>query len=144
MMEYTTPPSYGSTVVNVGGIVKDGEIICAGTANSAEHTEVKEDPENDWPEPSAAKFIWNGKTKDGRPVSAELAGQLGERLDKIDVLAKIPGFVKTLVGGVVGTKPYVYQVLQFSPRRKLSLKIDIDGVETIEEGELFSEATFIS
>ena len=110
MMEYTTPPSYGSTVVNVGGIVKDGEIICAGTANSAEHTEVKEDPENDWPEPSAAKFIWNGKTKDGRPVSAELAGQLGERLDKIDVLAKIPGFVKTLVGGVVGTKPYVYQV----------------------------------
>ena len=110
MMEYTTPPSYGSTVVNIGGIIQDGEIICAGSANSAEHTEVKDDPENDWPEPSSVKFCWSGTTKDGRSVSAELAGSLGPRLDKVDVMAKVPGFVKSIVGGVAGTKPFIYQV----------------------------------
>ena len=51
MMEFTTPPSYDSTVVNVGGIVKDGEIITGGSTNSAAHTKIKEDPENEWPEP---------------------------------------------------------------------------------------------
>ncbi len=110
MMEYTTPPSYGSAVVNVGGIAQDGEIICAGSTNSAQHTEVKGDPENNWPEPGAVRYLWSGKTKEGRSVSAELEGSLGKRLDKVDVMAKVPGFVKTIVGGVAGTKPYIYQV----------------------------------
>jgi len=110
MMEYTTPPSYGSTVVNVGGIAQEGEIICAGSTNSAQHTEVKGDPENNWPEPGAVRYLWSGKTKEGRSVSAELEGSLGKRLDKVDVMAKVPGFVKTIVGGVAGTKPYIYQV----------------------------------
>ena len=110
MMEYTTPPSYGSTVVNVGGIAQDGEIIYAGSSNSATHTDIKDDPDNDWPEPGAAKFLWNGKTKDGKDVSAELSGSLGTRLDKVDVMAEVPKFIKTIVGNVVGTKPYIYQV----------------------------------
>ena len=112
MMEYTTPPSYGSTIVNVGGIAIDGEILCAGSrGNSVQHTKVKSDHENDWPEPEAVKYVWGGVTKDKKPVSATLAGSLGKRLDKVDVMAKIPGFIKTIVGGVVGTKPYIYQVL---------------------------------
>lgn len=109
-MEYTTPPSYGSTVVNVGGLAQDGEIICAGSSNFAEHTEIKQDPDTEWPEPKAVRFIWGGKTKAGAPVSAELHGDLGTRLDKVDVMAKVPGFVKSIVGGVAGTKPYIYQV----------------------------------
>ncbi len=110
MMEYTTPPSYGSTVVNVGGIAKDGEIICAGATNSAEHTQIISDPENNWPEPSSVKFSWKGKTQDGEDVQGELGSELGRRLDRVDVLAQVPAIVKTLVGGVVGTKPYIYQV----------------------------------
>lgn len=110
MMEYVTPPSYGSTIVNVGGIVQDGEIICAGAANSAQHTEIKHDPENKWPEPTAVRFLWSGKTSEGKPVSAEVAGSLGKRLDKVDVMAEVPNFVKTIVGSVSGAKPYIYQV----------------------------------
>lgn len=109
-MEYITPPAYGSTVVNVGGIVRDGEIICAGSGNSAQHTEVKNDAENEWPEPVAVKYLWSGNTGDGKPVKAELAGSLGTRLDKVDVMAKVPNIIKTIVGGVAGTKPYIYQV----------------------------------
>ena len=111
MMEYTTPPSYGSTVVNVGGLVSDGEIICAGSSNSASHTEVRGDPDNDWPEPGAVKFLWSGKTKDGKDCAAKLSGSLGKRLDRVDVMAEVPKFVKNIVGNVAGTKPYIYQVI---------------------------------
>ena len=110
MMEYTTPPSYGSTVVNVGGIAKDDEIMCAGSeGNSVEHTQVKKDSHNDWTEPTDVRFMWHGLSKDGQQVSAKIEGNLGKRLDKVDVMEKVPGFIKTLVGGVVGTKPYIYQ-----------------------------------
>lgn len=109
-MEYTTPPSYGSTVVNVGGIVKDGEIVYAGASNTATHTETHQDSHNDWPEPLSAKFTWSGKSKDGKDLEAVLEGSLGEKLDRVDVMAEIPGFVKAIVGSVAGTKPYIYQV----------------------------------
>jgi len=116
MMEYTTPPSYGSSVVNVGGLVKDGEIIFAGSGNSATHLDIKDDPDNEWPEPAEVKFQWSGTTKEGKLVTAELAGGLGKRLDKVDVMAELPGFVKAIIGGVAGTKPYIYQVSHISPK----------------------------
>ena len=118
MMEYTTPPSYGSTIVNVGGIVVDGEILCAGSNNRATHLKAKQDTENDWPEPEEIKFEWDGQSLDGEHVTALIEGPFGKRMDRIDVMAKIPGFIKSLVGGVAGTKPYIYQVRKrkFFPR----------------------------
>lgn len=110
MMEFTTPPSYGSTVVNVGGIAKDGEIITADCTNKATHLRTKQDDKNAWPEPEAIKFEWKGKTKDGKPVEAVLEAELEQRLDRIDVMAEVPGFVKQIVAGAAGTKPYIYQV----------------------------------
>ncbi|KAI9848781.1 MAG: putative cell survival pathways protein [Thelocarpon superellum] len=139
MMEYMTPPSYGSTRVNVGGVARDGEIMAAGSANTASHTDVKGDPENDWPEPAAVKFTWTGQSKDDKPVHAVLEGSLGTRLDRVDVLAEVPGFVKTIVGGVVGTKPYIYQY-----STPLDLTVKVGDEETTEKGVLFSEAVFIS
>lgn len=110
MMEYTTPPSYGSTVVNVGGIATDGKILCAGSSNSAKHSEIKGDPENNWPEPGAVSFSWNGTDASGQPIEALVEGSLGERLDRVDVMAEVPKFVKQIVAGAAGTKPYIYQV----------------------------------
>ena len=109
-MEHETPPAYGTTKVIVGGIAKDGEVIFGGATNKVTHTEVKGDPENDWPEPEAVKYEWVGKTRDGKDVTAEVTGKLGERIDRVDVLAEVPKFVKSIVGGVSGTKPYIYQV----------------------------------
>lgn len=104
LMDFTTPPSYGLTTVVVGGIAKDGEIICAGSSCSVKHLAANQDTENDWPEPKAILVEWTGKTKDGQEVKGDIMGELGNRADRIDVLAHIPGFVKTIVGGVVGTK----------------------------------------
>lgn len=141
MMEYTTPPSYGSTVVNVGAVAKDGEIIYAGATNSATHLDSLQDSENDWPEPKSVRFIWDGKTKDDSSFHAELEGSLGKRLDRIDIMAEVPGFVKAVVGSVAGTRPYIYQ---YCPQDRLTLKLTAGDTDAAEEGTLFTEATFIS
>ncbi|KAI3332115.1 survival factor 1 [Xylariaceae sp. AK1471] len=140
LMEFTTPPSYGCTVVDVGAIVKDGEIITAGTTCRATHTKTKQDTVNDWPEPIEAKFAWSGTTKDGKSVEAVIEGPL-ERQDCVDVMAEVPGFVKTIVANAAGTKPYIYQ---FAPHKPVALKLKLGDEEITEEGRLFSEATFIS
>ncbi|KAK0718086.1 oxidative stress survival, Svf1-like protein [Lasiosphaeria miniovina] len=142
MMNFVTPPSYGSTVVNVGGIAKDGEIIMGGCTNEVTHLETKSDTENDWPEPTKIKFHWKGTTRDGKPVEATIEGALEEKLDRIDVMAEVPGFVKKIVAGAAGTKPYIYQY--YPHKAKMTLKLKIGDEEISEEGFVFSEATFIS
>ena len=89
----------------------DGKLIIAGPTTAASHTETKEDTENGWPTPTAAKFTLTGTTGDGKTVSAEINGKLGGLADKVDVMAEVPGFVKQIVAGAVGTKPYIYQVI---------------------------------
>jgi hypothetical protein len=138
LMQFTTPPSYGSTTVSVGCIVKDGEIVVAGCTGAATHTAVKEDEETKWPEPTTVKFAWAGKNKDGKAVEAAIDGSLGGRTDRVDVMAEVPGFVKSIVAGAAGTKPYIYQ---YTP--KTTLKLKIGDEEISEDGQLFSEATFI-
>jgi hypothetical protein len=157
MMEFTTPPSYGSTVVNVGAIAVDGKILFGGATNTAEHTEIKGDPEKNWPEPSATRYVWKGKTADGNDAEAELGGPLGERIARVDVMAELPSIVKSLASAASGTRPYIYQVkprthfippnpelisLQFAP--KMTLKVKIGDETKEEEGQVFTEATFIS
>lgn len=116
MMEFTTPPSYGSTKVNVACIAKDGETITAGCIGTVTHTAVKEDVESEWPEPTHVKFAWSGKTTDAKAVDATIEGSLGERSDRVDVMAEVPGFVKNIVAAAAGTKPYIYQVSLMRPR----------------------------
>ncbi|KAI1329747.1 survival factor 1 [Xylariaceae sp. FL0255] len=142
LMEFTTPPSYGATVVDVGALVKDGDIITAGTTCSATHTKTKQDSENDWPEPTEVKYVWSGNSKDGKAVEAAIETPFGEKQDRIDVMAEVPGFVKTIVASAVGTKPYIYQY--YPHRIPVTLKMKIGDEEVTEEGHLFVEATFIT
>ena len=139
-MNFTTPPSYGETVVTIGGVAKEGEMLFAGASPDTivEHTEVKGDPDNSWPEPGAVRFTWQGKTSDGKEAKAVLEGEI-PRVDRVDVMGELPKFVKQIVAGAAGTKPYIYQ---YTP--KLKLKLDVGGEEIEEEGQLFMEATFIS
>lgn len=141
MMEFTTPPSYGETVVTVGSVVKNDKVLFTGASpdTKAEHTDVKGDPENDWPEPGAVRFTWQGKTADDKQGKAVLEGSLGTRTDRVDVMGELPKFVKAIVAGAAGTKPYIYQYVP-----KMTLKLDIGGEVVEEEGQLFMEATFIS
>ena len=138
-MEYTTPASYASTVVRVAGIATDGKLLIANTEGDVKHTATKQDSDNDWPEPTSATYHWVGKTEDGKEVTADLGGALGAKLDRVDVMAEVPGFVKAIVASAAGTKPYIYQ---YAP--KMTIKIKVGDEVKEEEGTLFTEATFIS
>lgn len=104
-MQYITPPSYGSTVVSVGGVAVDGKILFAGAMPPVSHDETAPDSDNAWPEPKAVTFKWESGAD-----SAVLAGSLGPRTDRVDVMGEMPKFVKNIVSGASGTKPYIYQV----------------------------------
>lgn len=113
-MEFITPPSYGSTVVTIGGITKGNEIVWAGSTCSAAWSKVKDDSEVGWQPPEAVKFEWNGKTNDGKDVTGLVEGPLDEHYDRVDIMAEVPGFIKQIVAGAAGTKPYIYQVSIFA------------------------------
>ncbi|KAH9882012.1 hypothetical protein J1614_001183 [Plenodomus biglobosus] len=138
-MEFTTPPSYASTVVRVAGIAGDDKLIMANTEGDIKHTASKQDPDTQWPEPTAASYHWQGKTEDGKDITADLEGSLGKIYDRVDVMAEVPGFVKAIVASAAGTKPYIYQ---YAP--KLTIKIKVGDEIKEEEGMLFTEATFVS
>ncbi|KPI39114.1 Survival factor 1 [Cyphellophora attinorum] len=136
VMEFTTPASYDRTTVSVGSISKNGELIYAGPT-TVKHTKSETDAEISWPEPKAIEVHWKGNGASGKPVDASLISDLPPKVDRVDVLHHIPGFVKTIVGGVVGTKPYIYQYIS-----KDAMTLDVD--DKSENGQLFMEATFIS
>ncbi|KAK2067658.1 hypothetical protein P8C59_001373 [Phyllachora maydis] len=119
MMEHTTPPSYGSTTVNVSLVARDGELIFGGCDGTAAHLEAKNDEKTGWPEPTKVKYDWSGKTKDGEPAEAAMQ----------------------IVAGAAGTKPYIYQYMNRDS--KFTLKVKIGDNEITEEGDMFNEATFI-
>ncbi|PVH95673.1 survival factor 1 [Periconia macrospinosa] len=140
LMEFTTPSSYGSTVVRVSGIATDGKLLFANTnSGHVKHVETKEDAETLWPEPTVVSYAWEGQTEDKKEASALLEGSLGSHWDRVDVMAEVPGFVKTIVASAAGTKPYIYQY-----RPKLTLELKVGDETKKEEGLAFIEATFVS
>ena len=137
-MEFTTPTSYGSTVVRVGAVATDGKLLFAGTSGDVKHTETKQDTDNDWLEPTAIDYHWEGKTEDGKDAVANISTKV-ERWDRVDVMAEVPGFVKSIVATAAGTKPYIYQLAS-----KPSLEVKVGDEVKKLDGTLFAEASFVS
>ena len=130
-MEFTTPKSYANTKVNVAILTSKLKILLTSINNTIEH----QDPEIDdvgWPVPKSITF--NHKS-DGKNV-AKISGKLDFLESRIDVMAEIPMFVKNIVNGVSGAKPYIYQFCN-------PLKLELEGGDS-EVGIGFNEATFIS
>lgn len=131
-MEFTTPRSYANTKVNIGVVASNDKIILSTINNDVVH----ENPEVDavgWPVPKSITFNYDTPDK-SRHI--DVKGELKTLVERVDVMAEIPQFVKNIVSGVAGTKPYIYQFCN-------DMTINIDG-EKSEHGVAFSEATFIS
>ncbi|KAF8543071.1 oxidative stress survival, Svf1-like protein [Trichophaea hybrida] len=139
MMEFTTPPSYGSQTVNVGGVFKDDALVLGTTAGTFQHTESALDPDTQWVEPTSIKVLWKGTSQDGKDTEASLEVKLGSRIDRVDIMAEVPAIIKRVIAGAVGTRPYIYQY-----RQKATLKLRIGDQVSSEEGQIFTEATFIN
>lgn len=131
-MEFTTPRSYDTTKVNVAILTSADKIIATSVNNLVEHLNAEVD-EVGWPVPRAITFNFTSGTDD--EAVAKVQGDLVQLVERVDVMAEIPQFVKNIVSGVAGAKPYIYQFCN-------TLTIDYNG-ET-EKGIAFNEATFIS
>ncbi|ORY81328.1 Svf1-like-domain-containing protein [Protomyces lactucae-debilis] len=114
MMEFTTPESYGNTTINVGGLAKEGVVLAATIDNEVRHNATKLDEETGWQQPTEMVFSWRGvetaeHSEARRPVTAHLSLQSETLLERVDVLAEIPPWLKKVVHGVSGTRPFIYQ-----------------------------------
>ncbi|ODQ81004.1 hypothetical protein BABINDRAFT_170712 [Babjeviella inositovora NRRL Y-12698] len=148
LMEFTTPISYAKTKVAMGVIVKNDKIVSASIDNETVHTKAEIDAVG-WPAPSAIEFNFDGYAAEATneqiaagkatKVVAKVSGDLDTLIERVDVMAEVPQFVKSIVSGVAGTKPYIYQ---FS--NKMTIEVDVNGNVDKEEGIAFNEATFIS
>ena len=124
----------GKVVVNVGSLVVGGK-LAAVTAETkwpgepvadkppvlsrAVHHDKSLDSFTGYDVPSTITFHWAGPSVvagvEGN-LSADLSVEVGKPgkeiglIEKVDVLAEIPGFVKAVVNYVAGAKPYIYQV----------------------------------
>jgi hypothetical protein len=147
VMEFVTPVSYGSSRSSVGAVVRNDKLLATAVDVKIAHVEAHEDDVG-WPAPKKIEFVVDGPKIDApdadidsphHKVHAVVEGALDKLVDRVDVMAEIPTFVKRLASGVSGARPYIYQY-----SNKLKLTLTVDGQEYSEEGHAFSEATFIS
>ncbi|KAG0676987.1 putative cell survival pathways protein [Pichia californica] len=138
LMEFTTPPSYNRTKVSVAIVVDNtGKIILGTMNNETKHLETNVDETSGWDVPTKISYTLKDEKSN---LEVDVVGDLKNLCERVDVMAEIPQFVKNIVSGVAGTKPYIYQ---FSNKMNLTIKKD-DKVETTDEGYAYSESTFIT
>lgn len=131
MMEFTTPYSYGSTRVNVGGVSEGDNLVIASLNNTATHTDHEQDEEAGWPMPRRVLYNWD----DGKAI---LDAPMSTVIEKINVMAEVPGVVRSLATSLSGAKPYIYQFCNSA-----TIHLHVNDKETVEEGTFISESTFI-
>lgn len=146
VMEFTTPVSYGSCTVSIGGVTRDNALLFTSIDVKVTHLDAEVD-EVGWPAPKRITFDLSGPSpnpeKDATIYVAHLSGDLSKLVERVDVMAEIPSFVKKVVSGVSGAKPYIYQFSNHNMVVKISNKET--GEAIIEEkGHGFCETTFIS
>lgn len=131
-MEFTTPRSYAYTKVNIAILTSKDSIIATSIDNDIVH----ENPELDdvgWAVPKSILFNFTDGTDTTKIAS--VSGALKNLVERVDVMSEMPQFVKNIVSGVVGAKPYIYQFCN---------PMTITYGDKTEEGVAFNEATFIS
>ncbi|CAO3591141.1 unnamed protein product [Absidia cylindrospora] len=146
MMQFQTTKQYGSVNINQGSLVLHDKLICVSVDNHVELLDLQKDEDTDYDIPQRIKLTWKGKTikqsdnddEETKDVSVEMVVTVKNLVDKIDVLAEIPWFLKKLVQTFV-VKPYIYQWLD-----KATATITV-GEETVQvEGNCFQELVFVS
>ncbi|KAI9360153.1 oxidative stress survival, Svf1-like protein [Pilaira anomala] len=144
MMQFTTTKQYGGVEVNQGSIVLHDKLISVCVENNVELLDLKKDTETDYDIPQSVKLTWKGKTVKENPndqikdVSVVMVVPLKNLIDKIDILAEIPWFLKKIVQTFV-VKPYVYQWLD-----EATAEITVGDEKFTCPGKCYQELVFVS
>lgn len=152
LMEFTTPKSYANTKVSIGVLTSKSDIISVTVDNDCQHLDSEIDSVG-WNVPNGLSINYKGFTtevtdeeletqedveiEDSKKIVASVNGKLTNLVERIDVMNEIPSFIKTIVSGVAGTKPYIYQYANDGFELKINDK-------PVEKGFAWIEVTFIS
>lgn len=142
LMEYTTPKSYANTKVSIGIICSHDSVLAVTIDNDVQHLNAEIDSVG-WPIPKEIAISFSGVPSTAKeeelatvaPFAAAARGSLEHLVERVDVMAEIPTFVKNIVSGVVGTKPYIYQFFD-------KFTLEVAGQSSTGYG--WCEVTFIS
>lgn len=135
-MEFTTTPTYGSKIVNIGAVVVGDKLISVTAGgdgivggSSCTHENKVIDKETGYEAPAAIKWVWEGAALEGEgsalkaiegannKVHAVLTEDLlispeGYQtkglIEKVDFLAQVPYIIKKAISYASGLKPYIY------------------------------------
>lgn len=143
MMQFQTTKQYGSVNINQGSLVLNDKLVCVSIDNSVELLDMKKDEETEYDIPQTVKMTWKGKTikqegEEPKDVSIVIISEPKNLIDKIDVLAEIPYFIRKLVQSLI-VKPYIYQWLD-----KTTAEITVGDEKITTEGFCFQELVFVS
>ncbi|KAL6946486.1 hypothetical protein ACO0RG_000639 [Hanseniaspora osmophila] len=147
LMEFTTPKSYANTVVSIAIVAKDDKIVSVPVMNDCRMLELTTDDAG-WGVPKSINFQLNGfdaslndsevETKGIAGLETfEISGTLTELTERVDVMNEMPQFVKNIVSGVAGTKPYIYQFYS------QDLLLKLPNEEKPQTGPCWFETTYI-
>lgn len=156
VMEFVTPKSYANTKVSVAILTDSEKVLAVTVDNDVSHLDCSVDSVG-WNVPKALKIEFQGLhssvpteeieldeetqevvVKEDQRFNAIVEGPLDYLVARVDVMGEVPNFVKNIVSGVAGTKPYIYQ---YGSQDGFSVKIG-DGPES--KGFAWTEVTFIS
>ncbi|KAI8984771.1 oxidative stress survival, Svf1-like protein [Mycotypha africana] len=144
MMQFQTTKQYGSVNINQGSLVLNDKLVCVSIENHVELSDKKKDPDTEYDIPQLVEFTWKGKTIKAdesdtpKDVAITMKVHPSNLIDKIDVLAEIPYFIRKLVQSLI-VKPYIYQWID-----KATAEITIGDEKTCVEGHCFQELVFVS
>lgn len=152
LMEFTTPKSYANTKVSFGILTDNSNILSVTIDNDFKHLNAEVDDVG-WNVPKEISIDYEGFTVDvtdeeianqeeteiheSKKVVANVNSKLANLVERIDVMNEIPNFIKSIVSGVSGTKPYIYQYAVDGS------SLQINGAP-VQKGITWIEVTFIS
>lgn len=130
---WKVPKDIKITFKGINTKVKDEQLESEnGTEQALQGEDEKEDEKEDEEEEEYKNVAEENK------ICAVVEVPLNNLVERIDVMGEIPSFVKNIVSGVAGTKPFIYQYAD--PK---SSTLQINGGEKIH-GVAWTEVTFIS
>lgn len=139
MVQFQTPPKYGSHYVNVGFVTCKGALVamCTGSA-IVSNNNATVDKDNGYRLPQEMEFKWNGFNLDGQKFSVIGLFKPQEPFAKINVLEKLPYFIKKAIELLVA-RPFIYKWMD-----KCEFKLQIDHEpEKLLKGSIYYEISFL-
>lgn len=116
LMEFITPNSYENTRISIGIVCDQNSVLAVTVDNKVEHISPVTDSVG-WPVPKKLNIHLRGilsevpdeKAKHSEKHTFQIEAPLNNLVERVDVMAEVPKFVKKIVSGIAGIKPYIYQ-----------------------------------